>query len=183
MTLFYGKYIRGLFTLMIIVFTLGVGCDDSYSSIDYAELEEEEEELRLEFFDSVRDSLMRNSVDSIIDMDDNGWAFYETKKGSSDSVSVGKTVAFKYKYYYLTRDDDGEPALFLQYSNYDYETLTTYTVGSIGDQYNEILQGVDLGIRYMSLYSKAYIIMSHSLAYSDYFTVVAEIEVVSMDLD
>ena len=184
MNLFNRKYIGGWIAVLILGFTVGTGCDDPYGNrVDYSKMQEEETELRLEFFNNVRDSLMRISTDSILGMDSSGWVSYEIEKGSSDSVLMGKRVSFKYTYHYILRNEAGDPTLTTRYTNVGTDALATYTVGAIGQQDSEILNGVDLAIRHMSLYGKSYVIMSHSLAFNDYYPVVAEIEIVAMDLD
>jgi hypothetical protein len=185
MNLRNSKYITGWLAVFSLVVVFGVGCDDPYAnSVDYSKLQAEEVELRMDFFNEVRDSLMRISSDSIVDMEDNGWVSYEIEKGSTDSVRVGKRVSFKYTYYYVIRDEESdEPIRKPGFSNIGSETLTTYTVGNVGQQDTEVLQGVDLAIRHMCLYGKSYVLMSHSLARNDYYPVVAEIEIVAMDLD
>lgn len=180
------KYITGWVAVLIMVLMVGVGCDDPYSNrIDYTKLQIEETELRMAFYEREKSNLMEISTDSVDKMDTDGWVSFEIEKGSSDSVLVGKRVSFKYTYHYMLRDEEtGEARLSTQtITNVGSPSLATYTVGSRGQQDTEVLDGVDKAIRHMYLYGKSYIIMSHSLAYSDYYPIVAEIEIVSMDLD
>ncbi|GAO28824.1 hypothetical protein [Geofilum rubicundum] len=178
------KYFYGWMAAIIMSLSVATGCDDPYANqVDYGKLEKEEADLRLAFFDLVKDSLLELSTDSVDKLDEEGWVSFEIEKGSSDSVMAGKRVAFKYTYYYVFRDDEGVPVLSPKNTNIGTGTLATYTVGSMGQQDSEVLPGVDLAIRHMCLYGKSYILMTHSLAFNDYYPVVAEIEVVAMDLD
>src|SRR5690554_7471014 len=76
-------------------------------------------------------------------------------------------------------DGDTTAVAVIQYSNYNSPELVEYTVGALSNTQSEVFQGVDLAMRHMNLYGKAYIIMAHSLAQEDYYPWVAEIEVVS----
>jgi hypothetical protein len=184
MKIFNRKYYFGWIAMTVLSLVVAVGCDDPYADrIDYGKLEKEEAELRMDFFKDIKDSLLEISTDTIDKMDQSGWVSFEMKKGSSDSVMVGKRVSFKYTYYYVVLNKEGEPVLKPEYTNVGKGSVVTYTVGSIGKQDVEVLLGVDLAIRHMFLYGKSYIIMPHSLAFKDYKPVVAEIEVVAMDLD
>ncbi len=177
------KYITGWFAVLLLVM-VGIGCNDPYGNrIDYTKLQQEEAELRKDFFKDVLDSLMEISTDTIDKMEEEGWVSFEIEKGSTDSILVGKRVAFKYTYYYVLRDESGDTRRMARFTNVGTETLATYTVGSVGQQDTEVIPGVDLAIRHMSLYGKSYILMSHSLAFNDYYPVVAEVEIVSIDLD
>lgn len=179
------KYTIGWLAVFSLVVVLGVGCDDPYANrVDYSKLQEEEAELRMDYLNDVLDSLMEISTDTIDKMEEEGWVSFEIEKGSTDTVEIGKRVSYKYTYYYVFRDEESdEPRRQAGFSNIGSETLTTYTVGSIGQQDTEVLQGVDLAIRHMCLYGKSFVLMSHSLARNDYMPIVAEIEIVSMDLD
>jgi hypothetical protein len=185
MKLINGKYITGCIAFLILSFTVGIGCDDPYENgVDYAKLELEEKELRMDFFNSVRDSLMRISTDSLVDiMEDSLWVSWELEKGSDDPVLVGKRVAFKYSYYYVVRDSLGHAKRTLYESNYGKTTLATYTVGSYGVQDVGVTKGLDRAIRHMYLHGKSFILMGHSMSFSEYIPIVAEIEIVSLDLD
>lgn len=176
------KYTTGLLAVLFTLAAAGVGCDDPYGNrIDYSKLQKDEEELRLEFYEKERGKLMELSTDSVDKMAEAGWVSFEIEKGSTDSITVGKRVSFKYTYYYILRDEEsGEPRKQAGFSNIGSETLTTYTVGT---KDTEVLAGVDLAIRHMYLYGKSYVIMAHSLAREDYYPLVAEIEIVAMDLD
>lgn len=185
MKLINRKYATGCLAVLFLVAAVGVGCDDPYGNqVDYSKLKAEEVEMRMAFYKDIKDSLMEISTNSVDKMDEQGWVSFELEKGSSDSVRVGKRVSFKYTYYYVLKDEEsGKLRAQAGFSNIGSETLTTYTVGQNLQQETEVLAGVDLAIRHMCLYGKSYVLMSHSLARNDYYPMVAEIEIVALDLD
>lgn len=173
-----------LMTVFVLVFSSS--CDDPYRTVDYSKFIAEEAELRNEYVDRVfKDSLFASLVDTIDKRSTEGWLSFQIEKGSAiDSVLPGKQVSFKYKYYYVMRDDDDNPVLVLKYHNHDIEEpLVSYTVGDPNTFGSEVYKGVDKAIHYMSLYGKSFVIMAHSLADNQYYPVVAEIEITWMNLD
>lgn len=162
-----------------------VACDDPYAnSVDYAKLEAGEKELREMFYNSVKDTIP--AVETIDRMETEGWVAFIMEKGSDDAIKAGQLVSFRYSYSTVFRDvEDGDTTAVavVQYSNYNKPELVEYTVGALSSNQSEVLQGVDLAMRHMNLYGKAYIIMAHSLARGDYYPWVAEIEVVATQLD
>lgn len=185
MTALSMKYLSGFVVALLLMGGGFVSCDDPYAnSVDYAELEAGEKELRELFYNSVKDTIA--AVETIDRMETEGWVAFIMEEGSDDPIQVGRRVSFRYNYSTVFRnveDGDTTAVAVVQYSNYNKPELVEYTVGALSNTQSEVFQGVDLAMRHMNLYGKAYIIMAHSLAQDDYYPWVAEIEVVSTQLD
>ncbi|WP_146697742.1 hypothetical protein [Geofilum rhodophaeum] len=185
MTALSMKYLSGFVVALLLMGGGFIACDDPYAnSVDYAKLEAGETELREMFYNSVKDTIP--AVETIDRMETEGWVAFIMEKGSDDPIQVGRRVSFRYTYSTVFRDvEDGytTAVAIVQYSNYNSPELVEYTVGALSNTQSEVFQGVDLAMRHMNLYGKAYIIMVHSLAQNDYYPWVAEIEVVSTQLD
>lgn len=178
------KYLVALAAFVLISMVGFVSCDDPYENgVDYSKLEAGELKLREAYYEAIKDTMLVQAIDTIDKRDSEGWIAFVMEKGSDDPVQVGKSVSFRYTYYHILEDDDAKPVAVPQYTNYGSDELAEFTVGGLTGSEAEIIPGVDRVVRYMNLYDKAYVILPHRLAFNDYFAVVAEIEVVAMQLD
>lgn len=171
--------------LLASAFVLYPSCDDPYEGVDYSKLIAGEKQLREEYIELVlKDSAFATSDRMIDKREDEGWIGFILEKGlSQDSVLPGKQVGIRYNYYYVGRDSTDKPVTALRYTNYDIGSPATYRVGAWSTSDTKIFRGVDLAIRHMCLYGKSFIIMPYNLGDNNYYPVVAEIEVVYMELD
>lgn len=164
--------------LLIVSVLLGSvminACDDGYR-IDTKKLIREEQELMEEYFNDEKDSLAQLG-DSIDELKENGFAFFETQKGTEDSVRIGKKVGFRYVYYEIVRDSLGNAFLYPYDSNYRSPSPMIYTVGNT-NIYNGIYTGLDIALQNMAYGSKARAFISSSLWTNDYTPRVIDLEV------
>ncbi|MCL2073432.1 MAG: hypothetical protein FWH18_05915 [Marinilabiliaceae bacterium] len=186
-----------LIIFVIIVFAMG--CRDNYDLIDVEKLEAEELELLDRFYKS---KLFEDSILSkALSIDGQGKDTLDLRKsiklfsavtyrsGYEDTASVGRVVGFRYDFYALDTDDNGEPALYLWFSNRTAHEPDYYTVGNVSSSTLSTCYGIDLAIRNMCLFDSCRIVIPSALGaqtmmnspsftvYDMYKTIVAYIEV------
>lgn len=174
---------KALTILLMLLFVMAA-CDDRYKGVDYQKMAAEEKEILDAFYETSTaawDSLKALSIDTIDKRDITGLMYLERVKGTGDSILIGKQVGVRFAYYALAFDNNNEPRLYPMYSNYDSEAPLTFVVGSPS---NEVFTGVDLGVRYMRNLGKSTFIMPSSISSkTQYYTVVADVEVVFVEFD
>jgi len=157
-------------------------CDDGYR-INTKEMRNEEKQLIEDYRNVVEDTLKKSSVSVIDSMEERGYIFFKLEKGEEDyPVEVGKEVGFRYTYYQIVRDS-AENAVLVPYQSNSASEISKgtedpkiYTVGT-HNRHRDIYSGIDIGIRFMHLHSKARMIVSSSLWGNDYTPRVVDIEV------
>ncbi len=151
-------------------------CDDGYR-INTQEMMEEEQTLISDYLDIVQDTLKESSVSMRDSMENLGYVFFLLEKGEEDfPVEAGKEVGYRYTYYEIVRDTTGQARIYPTHSNRGAENPTIYTVGA-PNPYNNIYNGIDLGIRFMNFGSKARMVVSSSLWRNDFTPHVVDLEV------
>jgi hypothetical protein len=153
-------------------------CDDGYKSIDTKKLAREEKELMEDYLkNGARDSLKEIS-DTVIDkLEDLGYLFFGRKKGTGDSIKVGMTVGFRYKFNLISRDSTGIPFSFPYGDNYSEEKPKIYTFGTT-DVYSGIYPGLNYAIGHMTYGSEATIVvLSDTWTIRDYVPSVIDLKV------
>lgn len=151
-------------------------CNDGYS-IDTKKLTKEEKELMADCLkEGARDSLEQISDTTIDKLEEAGYIFFERKKGTGDSIKVGKAVGFRYKYYAIARDSTGMPFIYQYGNNYSVENPTIYTFGTT-DVYNGIYSGLNYAIGHMTYGSEATVFILSSIWNSDYNPRVIDLKV------
>ncbi|WP_291856716.1 hypothetical protein [Marinilabilia sp.] len=135
-------------------------CDEGYR-INTKKMIQDEQDLLKEYLEIVEDTLAKqgthfNYLDSL------GYAFFELREGTGDSVTVGKKVGLRYVYYQIGRDSTDTPGIYFDRTNYENPEPLVYTVGDV-DVYNGIFTGLDLAVQHMTYNSKAWVFISSSL--------------------
>jgi FKBP-type peptidyl-prolyl cis-trans isomerase len=170
------KIIRNIYRFALVIAVLAMsatGCDDPYKSIDYSKLEAEEAALLEEYLDQELENMVNAAIDTI-HKKDSRLIYFEMEKGTGDSILPGNIVGFRYTYYELARNDDGEPTLYPWYSNVSDEEPFYYQVGS---PTGVAMTGIDEGIKYMRHLGKSKMIIPSDIGSKNYFTVIADVEV------
>lgn len=170
------KKINSVYKWMFCVAVMAMSitaCEDPYESIDYKKLEADETALLEEYLDLELENMVNAAIDTI-HKKDSRLIYFEMEKGTGDSILPGNIVGFRYTYYELGRNDDGEPALFPWYSNLTDEEPFYYQVGSPS---GDAMAGIDEGIKYMHHLGKSKMIIPSSIGTNNYITVIADVEV------
>lgn len=170
------KMIRNIYKVVFAIAVLAMsatGCDDPYKSIDYGKLEAEEAALLEEFLDQELDNMVNAAIDTI-HKKDRPLIYFEMETGTGDSILPGNIVGFRYTYYELARNDDGDPTLIPAYSNLADEEPFYYQVGTPS---GVALTGIDEGIKYMHHLGKSKMIIPSSIGSNNYITLIADVEV------
>ena len=193
------KYIIIIFTITV----LAVCCRDNYDFIDVEKLQEEELKLLERFYESelFQDSIIKKALPlagnakgidtlDLRETDRLFWARTYRSEIYEDSIKIGQTVGFRYTFYVLDTNADGEPALYLWFTNTTVHEPEVYTAGDFTSSSATICYGIDLGIRNMFLFDKCRMVIPSSIGaqtmfsnsssfsiYDLYKTIIADIEV------
>ncbi len=170
--------------VLLIVLSIFTGCEETYKPIDYKKMEADEMELLAKFYETSGaswDSLLALSINTIDNRKTTGLMYLERVKGDGDSVLIGKQVGIRYSFYALFYNKEKVPTLYFMYSNKDEKSPLVFTVGSASD---EVFRGVDLGVQKMRDKGKSTFIMPSSISTQrEYYTVIADVELVFVQFD
>lgn len=155
-------------------------CDEGYR-INTKEMIQEEQELLDEYMEIFVNDTIVETGRSFNYLDSLGYAFFESREGTTDTVKFGKKVGLRYVYYVIARDSTDTPGLYIDQSNYESPDPLVYTVGNI-DVYNGVFSGLDMAVKHMTYESKAWVFISSSLwSRQDFTPRVLELEVTYLE--
>ena len=157
-------------------------CDEGYRINTKKMIQDEqdlmEDYLQKEVNDSmtVKDTLTEISSRVVDSMESEGFLFFELRKGSTDTVRIGKEVGYRFNLFEIARDSAGTPEIYFGGSNFGSDSPLIYTAGN-PDVRRGVYAGIDQATRLMSRGSKARVFVSSSLWTNDYRPRVIDIEV------
>ena len=203
------KNIKIFQLILLITIALSVwNCDDPYDNyIDYAKFEADERALLERFYNNKNfmDSLFSLAVviDSV-QVEDSKIAIIDTvdhretsgllmirtyKSPQTDSIKVGHYVGFRYTFWGIVENENGEPEVHKTpiLSNVTWDDVTSFEIGNRTTS-SYANSGIDEAVRYMFLGDKCTLILPSSIGAQilfssemnvalQYTTVIADIEV------
>ena len=155
-------------------------CDDGYT-INTKKLLLEEQELMMDYYDLVSDTLKAVSYNVVDTADDKTFVYFELRQGTGDSVEVGDVVGFRYVFYEIVRDTTDTAFIYPYSSNYHSDEAFVYTVGNTSTYQGGTYPGVDLALRNMAYGTKARVFIGSSLWNNDFTPRVVDLEVTYME--
>jgi len=178
----YIKKATGMLLRLVLMFPILLitwSCEENNNFIDFAQLEADEKALIQDFLDLNLEEWKSQSTNFIDNRDESGLIFFETIKGTGDSVQLNRQVSIRYTFYEISRDENNVPRLVHWTSNVNSIAPLTYITGDTRD----VLVGLDEGIRYMRLFGKSRMIIPSSIGTQEFIPIVAEVEITAMELN
>ena len=143
------KYLKITLRFLCVAFAIAVfvtGCRDNYEYIDFEKLQADELKLLDSFYEKsfldtelimekiYSDTTIVETIalnDTIDRRGTTGFFMARTERSiHTDTIRVGQTVGFRYTFYYVAKNNDGEPALYRLFSNRSSNEPDVYTVGN-----------------------------------------------------
>lgn len=170
---------------------------EEYTTINYAELMREEQETLDQFlttevtFGSTQeklsrlDSLTRAAVDTVNRRAQGGIIYFDQEIGQGEQVVTGKKVGYRFKAYYILKNDtieDLQKQVYLRYAGSNYGSVNPATaVAGTPDSYSGYYRGLDDAIRLMRRFGKARVIVPSTIGDNSYITSVYDLELVYIE--